>query len=263
MRYLIFADIHANLFAFEEIIKFKNSNNIDSVLFLGDVVGYNSFPNECIELLIKNEIPSIKGNHEALLLNDIPFYTTGKIAQKTIKKTRELITSQNLEFIKQLPLSLTIENHFELIHASFKYIDEKINSIKSAKNNFLELLNRELEIAFIGHTHKPAVYCMDNNINQINDIKVVGEFQLENGMKYIISPGSAGDSRYGLPYSFVVYDSGIKMIEFQKIELSDEKKAILHKNNYMNFGKIHVSKFDKKILRIIRRMVRIKRKYYA
>lgn len=46
---LILADIHANLPAFEAVL--KAAGRVDACLFLGDVVGYGPQPRECVALL--------------------------------------------------------------------------------------------------------------------------------------------------------------------------------------------------------------------
>ena len=64
MKIAIIADIHSNLEAFEAVLKDIKSKEIDKIICLGDIVGYGSSPNECIELIKKNGIQSIQGNHD-------------------------------------------------------------------------------------------------------------------------------------------------------------------------------------------------------
>jgi len=95
VKYLIVSDLHANVFGLKTILNFKNNHKIDKLFFLGDIIGYNAFPKECIELFIKNNIKSIKGNHEALLLTEISFNTCGsENAQFTLKNKRTTRTTQ-------------------------------------------------------------------------------------------------------------------------------------------------------------------------
>ena len=53
MRCLVLSDIHANLAAFEAVLKDAQRRRLsyDMLWCLGDVVGYGPDPNECIELL--------------------------------------------------------------------------------------------------------------------------------------------------------------------------------------------------------------------
>ena len=48
MRILILADIHANLPAFEFVLKLEK--NRDRIIILGDLINYGPWNNECAEL---------------------------------------------------------------------------------------------------------------------------------------------------------------------------------------------------------------------
>ena len=51
MRFAIFSDIHANLEALQEVLKKCIELSIDAYLCLGDTVGYNANPHECLEIV--------------------------------------------------------------------------------------------------------------------------------------------------------------------------------------------------------------------
>jgi predicted phosphodiesterase len=64
MRIIILSDIHANLPALEAVLKSIDSQQPDVVYCLGDLVGYNVWPNEVINEIRKRGIPTISGNHD-------------------------------------------------------------------------------------------------------------------------------------------------------------------------------------------------------
>ena len=74
MKILIFSDIHGNLPAFEKML--ANEADVDLFLFLGDVVNYGPWDNECVDLLMELD-PKIclMGNHEE-------YYLSGKLEAK-------------------------------------------------------------------------------------------------------------------------------------------------------------------------------------
>ena len=51
MRYLILSDIHANYIALDAVLKDAKHKRWDSVLFLGDAVGYYTQPNQVLDTL--------------------------------------------------------------------------------------------------------------------------------------------------------------------------------------------------------------------
>ena len=70
----IISDLHANISDLEKAIKYFQNKKIKKIICAGDIVGYNRKPNEVIDVLIKYDIESVRGNHdEAALTGD----TTG------------------------------------------------------------------------------------------------------------------------------------------------------------------------------------------
>ncbi|MEY3027759.1 MAG: metallophosphoesterase family protein [Phycisphaerales bacterium] len=64
MRIAIVSDIHANLAAFEAVIAHAKSVGYDSMICLGDVVGYGPDPLECVDLVRATCQWSLLGNHD-------------------------------------------------------------------------------------------------------------------------------------------------------------------------------------------------------
>ncbi|MCS7009717.1 MAG: metallophosphatase family protein, partial [Chthoniobacterales bacterium] len=48
MRFAIFSDVHSNLHALEAVLADSRENNCSHYVCLGDIVGYNAFPAECV-----------------------------------------------------------------------------------------------------------------------------------------------------------------------------------------------------------------------
>ncbi|MDD5642351.1 MAG: metallophosphoesterase family protein, partial [Syntrophales bacterium] len=63
MRLAIISDIHSNLEALESALAQIRQESVDAVLNLGDLVGYNASPNECLELLLGQNFFNLAGNH--------------------------------------------------------------------------------------------------------------------------------------------------------------------------------------------------------
>src|SRR5271154_6805324 len=64
MRYAIIADIHGNLEAFQTVLDDIKTQDIQQIVCLGDVVGYNANPKECLDIVRAMNIPIVKGNHD-------------------------------------------------------------------------------------------------------------------------------------------------------------------------------------------------------
>ena len=72
MKFAIIADIHANLEAFQVVLEDIKQQNCTHHACLGDVVGYNANPKECLEIVRSMNIPVVKGNHDEYCSSDEP-----------------------------------------------------------------------------------------------------------------------------------------------------------------------------------------------
>ncbi|KAA3613254.1 MAG: metallophosphoesterase [Calditrichaeota bacterium] len=236
MKHLIFSDLHANLYGLEKVLEYASSNNINKIYCLGDLIGYNSFANECVDLIKKNNIKSIKGNHECLLLGEISMDTCKtERSQNAINVTQNLITKENSAFLKDLPVEMNIEDSI-CVHAGFHSIYETINTFNKAQPNFNVLQKRGHKIAFFGHTHRPGVYSKKIGTENIDQIGFEKTLFLDDQNLYLINPGTCGEPRHGLPYSFIVYDDEQKSIDFEIFQLSANQMESVKKNNRKIFG---------------------------
>ena len=64
MKIALFSDIHANLPALEAFFADVDSKELDAIYCLGDLVGYNIWPNEVINEIKRRKIPTITGNYD-------------------------------------------------------------------------------------------------------------------------------------------------------------------------------------------------------
>ena len=65
MKYGILGDIHSNLSALRAAVDCMEKERVDTVVSVGDVVGYGAAPRECISLLREINASVVLGNHDA------------------------------------------------------------------------------------------------------------------------------------------------------------------------------------------------------
>ncbi|HEY9509304.1 MAG TPA: metallophosphoesterase, partial [Verrucomicrobiae bacterium] len=70
MKFAIIADIHANLEAFQVVLEDIKAQKCTHYACLGDVVGYNANPKECLDIVRSMNIPTVKGNHDEYCSTD-------------------------------------------------------------------------------------------------------------------------------------------------------------------------------------------------
>ena len=88
MRLAIFGDIHANLEALQAVLADAEERGCTHYACLGDVVGYNANPHECVEIIRELDCPVVKGNHDeqASVSSDLEGFNP--LAEEAINWTR-------------------------------------------------------------------------------------------------------------------------------------------------------------------------------
>ena len=65
MRYAVLADIHSNLQALNAVLERARDAEVDRYVCLGDIVGYNANPRECLDIVRELEPEAvIRSNHD-------------------------------------------------------------------------------------------------------------------------------------------------------------------------------------------------------
>jgi hypothetical protein len=91
MKYAIISDLHANLESLEAVLA-DMQPHAEAVICLGDIVGYNANPNECLALVQKVCDVVIAGNHDEAAC-DIRLYDDfSEYAKEAMHWTREQLT---------------------------------------------------------------------------------------------------------------------------------------------------------------------------
>lgn len=197
----IVSDIHGNIEALVSVLRKIKELNVEKTYCLGDVVGYNANPEECIKLIQINSIETLMGNHDmraASLCGASKFNPNAKAA---IEWTKNNISENSVYFLRNLPDTISIDNKILLFHGWIKSCDDYIFTDDDARINF-EIMDRDdsKQICFFGHTHIPLAYSYNGiDVKYIKDINM--KIKLSDGMKYLINPGSVGQPRDGINLS--------------------------------------------------------------
>lgn len=217
MRLAVIADVHSNIYALKAVLDDIRSKKVDKVMCAGDLVGYAPFPNEVIELIKKENIPTVMGNYD----DGVGFwrlvcgcdYKTPEaqvLGEKSIAWTKENTSEENKKFLQNLPKEIKIyigQYKIMLVHGSPRALNEYLK-IDTAKEILEEVLSEiEENVLICGHTHIP--------FHRI----VAG--------KHLINAGSVGKPKHGDPqalYALIDINEGIK-VDFIKVPYDYERTA--------------------------------------
>jgi diadenosine tetraphosphatase ApaH/serine/threonine PP2A family protein phosphatase len=217
MRCAVISDIHANLEALRSVLAAVAPLRPERIFCLGDLVGYNADPNECVALARREGIVCVLGNHDAAAsgLTEPDHFTPA--ARTAALWTRAALTGENRTFLRQLPRQLQLGG-VVLCHGSIDDTDRYLlrdDDLRDASARMEGLPGRP-DLCFFGHTHVQIAYRITGG-----DIVREGEggFPLLRGSRYLVNPGGAGQPRDGDPRAaFLLYDAEGRRISFRRVE---------------------------------------------
>lgn len=238
----IISDIHANLEALNKVLSEIEKINPDTIVCLGDIIGYGPNPNECLDILLKKEnILFLKGNHEDIWLENIDFNTCSDLGKNSACYMKRMVDKKYEKAIKLFRNNLEIEN-LGFYHTFSKSLLEYpyLNKVENIVNSFSET---KTNINFYGHTHRPRV-------TQVSDIKIKDSMikknicmKLESDKRYYINVGSVGqqrDTRTDASYAILEMFKGELLLKINRVEYDSyitycKIKEIMKNNQIANY----------------------------
>ena len=221
MRYAIISDIHANLEATEAVLQKIDAIGVDQILNLGDVVGYNANPNECVDLIRERDIPTICGNHDAVACGLEEPWGFNPVALSAAMWTRETLTDDNLKWLRGLPDTLKVES-FLMVHGSPINRNSYLFTWEDILPHVSSVLEQGCSWCFFGHTHSPGIFSEDGVYTVDDDSR----FALGSEKLFFVNPGSVGQPRDGDPRAaFGVLDSQTGEYELVRVHYPVKQAA--------------------------------------
>ena len=215
-RYAILSDIHGNLFALEEVFRDLASQDIDSIILLGDLIDYGMQSNEVVEFIRKEFsskiICNIWGNHEnAILTGDFSHFSSQR-GVESAKFTDSVLTQDsrdylNEELVREAKLEFELDGKKALaVHGSLNDYYWKAIFPDNLNGNYVDY-----DIVLSAHSHYPHVfqkfYEFDNPLMR-NKKSVL-----------FINPGSVGQPRnHNTNAQYAILDAELMSVELKSVE---------------------------------------------
>jgi diadenosine tetraphosphatase ApaH/serine/threonine PP2A family protein phosphatase len=224
MRFAIFSDIHANLEAFEAVLADARDNKCTDFVCLGDVVGYNANPHECVERLREMDCPIVKGNHDeqaSLLESSRDF---NEMAEAAIQWTRDHLTEEDKEWLRGLKLQRQVRD-FSIVHATLDTPEQwgyVFNNLDAAAS----FTYQHTTVCFFGHTHVPMGFIRDEGVQR----QRIEKLRIDTAKKYFINVGSVGQPRDGDWHAaYCIYHIESNIVEQRRVkyDLETAQKKII------------------------------------
>jgi predicted phosphodiesterase len=213
MLFAVFGDIHANLEALQAVLADAEAHGATHYVCLGDVVGYNANPHECVEVVRNLNCPVVKGNHDeqASLTDELGGFNP--LAEEAINWTRQHLTDADKQWLRDLKLVRQVRD-FTIVHATLDtphkwgYVFNQLDAAASFNYQYTN-------ICFYGHTHAPRAYIRDTTVKS----QVLDKLAIDSGKKYFVNVGSVGQPRDGDWHAaYCLYTPEEQLVELRRIE---------------------------------------------
>jgi diadenosine tetraphosphatase ApaH/serine/threonine PP2A family protein phosphatase len=224
MRALVVADIHANLGAFEAVLRdAEDMGPIDTLWCLGDVVGYGAEPEACIELLRGYPLIAVAGNHDLAVLDLSMTSEFNAYAAEAIRWTAGRLNAESKQWLRALPQVVLVEEEFTLTHGSL--VDPIWCYLVTNRDAEEHLKLQATPYGFVGHSHLPLVF-VDRDGGEF-----VGDDALAlDGPRLVANPGSVGQPRDGDPRAaYAIVDTDARRMSLHRVDydIEDAQRKIL------------------------------------
>jgi diadenosine tetraphosphatase ApaH/serine/threonine PP2A family protein phosphatase len=219
----IIADLHANLEATLAVFKRLDEIRPDAIVCLGDLVGYNANPNEVVDLVREREIPTVLGNHDAVVCGvEEPWFFNSK-ARMAVERHSEWIRDDNREWLATAQENLPFDGGCLGVHGSPVSRDDYIMDWLDAMRHVELLKETNSKVCFFGHSHRASMF---GERGEHHAALTCDQYSLNFDDHYLINPGSVGQPRDHDPRAaFGLFDTEKKLFEFCRVEYDIETTA--------------------------------------
>jgi putative phosphoesterase len=209
VKVAILSDFHANLPALEAVWADLQAQRPDGIYCLGDLVGDGAHPNEVIDFIQAQAIPSVLGNYDEAVgfdLNDCGCVnrhpSDDRHSQRSLFWIRAQTSSEGKAFLRGLPLQQRVDlagKHVLLVHGSPRQLNEYLYADRP-RATFEQIAKvAGCDLLLFGHTHRP--------------------YQKQVGRTRFVNAGSVGLPRDGDPRAgYVLVHTGPRWsFEFRRV----------------------------------------------
>lgn len=245
-RLALISCIHGNVEALDAVLADLEKRGVDSVLCLGDLVGYGPFPDETVSIIRQLRIPTTLGCwDEGIAQNDEDCGCTfvseeeGALGAKAFRWTASRVSNETKRFLGALPMGLMFDlpcGRLVAVHGSpastSEYLTESTHELV-----LLERASRAgCDLLVCGHTHVPYVKHLGGSLEVRSQATLkdrVYRSRLADAApphpvvlspKTIINAGSVGEPRHGgIESTYAILDTHSGDVELCEVPYDLEK----------------------------------------
>jgi predicted phosphodiesterase len=232
-RYGIVAGIHGNAEALSAVLAALERRGAARLLCLGDVVGYNADPDECVAALLARRAVCVAGQHDyiasgRLRLEWDPRRTPSRTLH-SLRRTRRSLSDASAQWLAALPACRALDEDVVLVHGGVRDAAQYMTAPRDLRQNaaFLAADFPAARLCFFGHSHARKVLAVEGDeIRELRGEKIA----LRKDRLFFVNPGAVDGQRrreHRLA-EFALFDSLEWTVEFLRVRYdaaSTEAKA--------------------------------------
>lgn len=228
MKIAVISDIHANIYALMSVLEDIDNERVDTIICLGDLVGYGPHPNEVISTIRRRNILCIKGNYDSSVVdNEYSFIRENSINSFSMPWAVNELREENRIFLDNLPSTISLniaKKNILFVHGSPNKINEYL--LENGENTYEVMNSLKEDILVCAHTHLPCAKEFNN--------------------KLLINCGSVGKPKIGRPnptYSIIDINK-LGEVKVKTKEISYEIKKVIKDMTMLNFPSELIRSFE-------------------
>lgn len=193
--YGVVADIHGNREALAATLEALAGRDADGLLCLGDLVGYNADPDECVAMIRARGAVAITGNHDLIGLGRLGLRRCSTKAAYSLRRTRRRLARETRAYLEALPPNRVLDAGVVLVHGGVRDVQQYMVTPGLIRAN-AALLQADFpgaRLCFFGHSHEPKVYRVDGD--RVEEVPLRRRVALDRQALYFVNPGSVDAAR--------------------------------------------------------------------
>ncbi len=205
MKLGLIGDVHANVLALEAVLGELKKRGAETVVCLGDLVGYGPSPNETLELIRKEKVICTLGAADEQVAFEFARNRKPRagVADEILEWTRSVIEPEHVAFLRTLPVHIRLNTPLGRLRACHGTLDacSTIDVTQDAAGLGQLLAEQRCKVLAVGNSHVPFYRALDAG--------------------WVVNPGSVGLSLNGEPgadYALLKFSETGLEVEMDKVE---------------------------------------------
>ena len=199
MKLGLISDVHANVLALEAALDELKRRGAETVVCLGDLIGYGPAPNETLELLRQENVICTLGAADEQVAFEFARNRQPRagVADEILTWTRSVIEPAHVAFLRTLPVHVRLNTPLGRLRACHGTIDATQDAAGLGKL----LTEQRCRVLAVGNSHVPLYRALQTG--------------------WVVNPGSVGLSLNGEPgadYALLTFSEKGLVVEMDKVE---------------------------------------------